>query len=50
MNNPYQIKKCVYKRSKYYWVKWYRNGKPRFKSTKMTNKELALEELAKQAN
>lgn len=44
MNTPFDVKKCVYKRGKYYWVKWYQNGRARYKSTKMTNKELALEE------
>ena len=44
MNQPFKIKNCIYKRGKYYWVKWYQNGKARYQSTKMTNKELALEE------
>jgi len=44
MNQPYQIKYHLYKRGKYYWVKWYQNGRARYKSTKMTNKELAYEE------
>ena len=39
----YNIKKCLYKRGKIYWVKWYQDGRARYKSTQMTNKELAEE-------
>ena len=43
MQIPYSIKKCVYKRNRIYWVKWSQDGKARYESTEMTNKELAFE-------
>jgi len=47
MSIPYNINKCLYKRGKTYWVKWYQDSRPRYKSTKLSNKELADEEADK---